>query len=760
MKHKAKRAASLALGLALALQVGAAASAQGLPTGGYENGAAALNLTQIARYSSGQYNVDGGVMEIVTYNSDTGYAYAINGQSGKLAAIPLSGLTAGVHVEELPGTDIDVKALVEAEDSSFQYGDMTSVAISPDNTTLAAALQAEGHNDPGRVALFTCGEDGSLALQGLVETGAQPDMVTFADNATALTADEGEPREGYGENTVDPKGTVTVVDVEKGESTVVDFSAFDAQRDALAEDGVVLKKDTAPSVDLEPEYIAVAEGKAYVTLQENNAIAVLDVASKTFEGVYPIGFENYSKTPIDIDKKDDAYAPKTYEGLMGIRMPDAIAAYTVGGETYLVTANEGDAREWGDEDAGTFYLNEEEVDFGDEGAVSPAGTITGESGLTGKVVFFKSEDFDGLDGTKDYLFGGRTFTIFQVTEQGLAEVFTSGGDFESLTAKYVSDYYNTSNDNAVLDDRSGKKGPEPESVTVGEVNGRTYAFVALERTGGIMVYDVTDPENAASVNYINTRDFDAIVEGSEQYEDGELDKWVTGGDVAPEGLLFLDREKSPNGEPLLLAACEVSGTVAVYQLGDKALTVLPFADVEEGRWYVEAVRYAYENSLMEGTSGTAFAPETNLSRAMAVQILFNLEGQPDVSDENLENPYTDVDGEAWYAEAVYWARLHKVAEGDGDGTFRPGDEISREEFAQMLYNYAKYNGCDLSAEGDLGRFPDGDSVQEWALPAMAWANGNELINGHDDGTLDPAGNTTRAQAAAILMRFDQNLVQQ
>ena len=406
MKHKAKRAASLALGLALALQVGAAASAQGLPTGGYENGAAALNLTQIARYSAGQYNVDGGVMEIVTYNSDTGYAYAINGQSGKLAAIPLSGIAAGVHVEELSGTDIDVKALVEAEDDAFQYGDMTSVAISPDNTTLAAALQAEGHNDPGRVALFTCGEDGSLTLQGLVETGAQPDMVTFADNATALTADEGEPREGYGEGTVDPKGSVTVVDVENGESTVVDFSAFDSQRDALAEGGVVLKKDTAPSVDLEPEYIAVAEGKAYVTLQENNAIAVLDIASKTFEGVYPIGFEDYGKTLIDLDKKDDAYAPKTYEGLLGIRMPDAIAAYTLEGKTYLVTANEGDAREWGDEDAGTFYLNEEEVDFGDEGAASPAGSITGESGLTGKVVFFKSEDFDGLDGTKDYLFGG------------------------------------------------------------------------------------------------------------------------------------------------------------------------------------------------------------------------------------------------------------------------------------------------------------------------------------------------------------------
>ena len=759
MKHKAKRAASLALGLALALQVGAAASAQSLPTGGYENGAAALNLTQIARYSSGQYNVDGGVMEIVAYNSGTGYAYAINGQSGKLAAIPLSGLAAGVHVEELPGMDIDVKALVEAEDSAFQYGDMTSVAISPDNATLAAALQAEGHNDPGRVALFTCGEDGSLTLQGLVETGAQPDMVTFADSATALTADEGEPREGYGEGTVDPKGTVTVVDVEKGESTVVDFSAFDAQRDALAKAGVVLKKDTAPSVDLEPEYIAVAEGKAYVTLQENNAIAALDIASKTFEGVYPLGFEDYGETPIDLDKKDDAYAPKTYEGLLGIRMPDAIAAYTVGGETYLATANEGDAREWGDEDAGTFYLNEEEVDFGDEGAASPAGTITGESGLTGKVVFFKSGDFDGLDETKDYLFGGRTFTIFQVTKNGLEGVFTSGGEFESLTAKYVPDFYNTSNDNAVLDDRSGKKGPEPESVTVGAVNGRTYAFVALERTGGIMVYDVSDPESTAFVNYINTRDFEAIVEGSEQYEDGELDKWVTGGDVAPEGLLFLDREKSPNGEPLLLAACEVSGTVAVYQLGDKALTVLPFADVEEGDWFLEAVQYVYKNSLMEGTGGTAFKPQTNLSRAMAVQILYNLEGQPDVSGEGLESLFTDVDGEAWYAEAVCWASLHKVAEGDGDGTFRPGDEISREEFAQMLYNYASYKDYDLTVQGDLSRFPDGDQVAGWAKSAMAWATGNKLFGGHDDGTLEPAGTTTRVQAATILMGFDQNLVQ-
>ena len=758
MKHKAKRAASLALGLGLALQLGTAASAQGVPTGGYENGTAALNLTQIARYSAGQYNVDGGVMEIVAYNQATEWAYAINGQSGKLAAIPLAGLTAGAHVEALTGTEIDVKALVEAEDSTFQYGDMTSVAISPDSTTLAAALQAQGSNDAGRVALFTCEEDGTLTLEALVETGAQPDMVTFAGDSVVLTADEGEPREGYGENIADPKGSVTVVDVEAQESTVVDFSAFDSQRDQLAEDGIVLKKGSAPSVDLEPEYIAVSGGKAYVTLQENNAIAVLDIESQAFEGVYSAGFEDHSTTAIDLDKKDDAYDPQTYESLLGIRMPDGIAAFTVEGTTYLVTANEGDAREWGDEDQGTFYLSEDERDFGEEGVTSPTGAITAEnSGLEGKVVFFKTEDFDGLDPEKDYVFGGRSFTVFQATENGLEEVFTSGDDFEALTAQYVPEYFNASNDNAVLDDRSGKKGPEAESVTVGTVDGKTYAFVALERTGGVMAYDVTDPEAITFVNYVNTRDFGTTVEGSEEYEDGELDKWVTGGDVAPEGLLFLDAASSPNGEPLLLAACEVSGTVAVYQLGSEDLTVLPFTDVDSDDWFLAAVQYVYENDRMAGTSSTTFQPEVNLTRAMAAQVLYNLEGQPAVSGDTT---FTDAAAAGeWAVKAITWAEQTGVVAGIGDGLFDPTANVTREEFAQMMYNYASYKEYDLTLEGDLSQFEDASAISGWAETAMSWANGSGLINGHDDGTIDPQGTTTRAQAASILMNFDQNVAE-
>ena len=186
---------------------------------------------------------------------------------------------------------------------------------------------------------------------------------------------------------------------------------------------------------------------------------------------------------------------------------------------------------------------------------------------------------------------------------------------------------------------------------------------------------------------------------------------------------------------------------------------LPFEDVAPGAWYEEAVRYAYFHNIMEGMSETEFAPATALTRAMAVQILYNLEGQPDLSGENLGYPYEDVNAQAWYGDAVYWARITGVSTGYGDGTFQPGDSITRQEFAQMLYNYAKYKGYDLSAEGDLSTFPDANSIADWAEIAMSWANGNELINGHDDGALEPGGTATRAQAASILMQFDQSLVE-
>ena len=540
--------------IAATLCAAVAFPAAAMSTAGYENGNSSLDITMSAHYTSGSFNADGGVMEIVAYNKANGHAYAVNGQDGVLASIDIAG-----GDTELSSVDIDVKALVS--DSDFTYGDMTSVAVSPDGSLIATALQDADYDEEGRIALFSSDSDGSIELLKVYEAGIQPDMVTFSpDERYVLTADEGEPREGYDED--DPEGSVTVVSLEDDIVSVIGFEAFDnpLARKALADKGIIMQKGTVPSEDFEPEYIAVGNNKAYITLQEANAVAVLDLDSILFTGIYTVGLEDYSIVPVDIDKKDDAYNPRTYETLRGIRMPDGIAYFSVDGNDYIVTANEGDAREWGD------YLNEDERNFGD-GNVSPTGAITAEnSGLDGKVVFLASDDYDGLDNGIDYLYGGRTMTIFRVDDNGLEEVFTTADDTERITYSYLPEYYNASNDNAVLDDRSGKKGPEAEAVTVGEVNGRIYAFLALERTGGIIIYDVTDPENSKYVNYINTRDFTSIVSGSEIYEDGELDKWVTGGDVAPEGLAFASAEDSPTGEALLIAAFEVSGTVAVYTL--------------------------------------------------------------------------------------------------------------------------------------------------------------------------------------------------
>ena len=183
-----------------------------------------------------------------------------------------------------------------------------------------------------------------------------------------------------------------------------------------------------------------------------------------------------------------------------------------------------------------------------------------------------------------------------------------------------------------------------------------------------------------------------------------------------------------------------------------------FSDVTTNDWFLEAAEYAYKHGIMTGVGGNRFHPNGIVDRSTAVQIFYNLEGRPDISDEDQGYPYSDVDAGEWYGNAVYWARITGVAEGDGDGTFRPTDSVTRQEFAQMLYNYASYKGYDLTASGDLSTFPDSRKIADWAQTAMSWANGNGLINGHDNGLIDPTGTATRAQAASILMKFRQRFV--
>ena len=275
---------------------------------------------------------------------------------------------------------------------------------------------------------------------------------------------------------------------------------------------------------------------------------------------------------------------------------------------------------------------------------------------------------------------------------------------------------------------SGQWPGKPEPVPIPP----TYAVTAPETTGGTVTVSPSRASRGRTVTITATPDLG----------------------FALESLTVLDSR----GQPLELT--NKGNGKYTFTMPSSRVTVeatftpapLPFEDVAPGAWYESAVRYAYFHNIMEGMSETEFAPATALTRAMAVQILYNLEGQPIVSGDN---EFTDVSG--WYETAVTWAAETGVAEGYGDGTFQPGDSITRQEFAQMLYNYAKYKGYDLTAEGDLSQFPDSSSVANWAETAMSWANGNKLINGHDDGTIDAAGAGTRAQAASILMKLDQNI---
>ena len=232
--------------------------------------------------------------------------------------------------------------------------------------------------------------------------------------------------------------------------------------------------------------------------------------------------------------------------LFGMYEPDSIASYRVKGRTYLVTANEGDAREWPGfvEEARVSTLTLDSAAFPD------AATLRLPANLGRHTVTRTLGDADG-NGTYEKLFtlGGRSFSIWSTDG---TQVYDSGSDLERITAGAVPANFNASNSNSTFDDRSDNKGPEPEAVTVGEIGGRTYAFIGLERVGGIVMYDVTDPTTPLFVDYLNNRNFAAGT-----------------GDLGPEGLTFIPARESPNGQPMLVAANEISGTVTLYSIASK-----------------------------------------------------------------------------------------------------------------------------------------------------------------------------------------------
>ncbi|MCA9070715.1 MAG: choice-of-anchor I family protein, partial [Planctomycetaceae bacterium] len=355
----------------------------------------------------------------------------------------------------------------------------------------------------------------------------------------------------------DPKGSVSIIDLSNGVANATvqtaDFTSFDGQEASLKAQGVRLFPDKSVSEDVEPEYIAISPDglTARVTLQEANAFGVLDIATATFTAIQPLGAKDHNLPGNGLDPSDkDSGINIANWNVFGLYMPDAVASFAVGGQTYYITANEGDDR-GEDERIEDLTL--------DPTAFPNASFLQQEENLGRLGVSTIDGDIDD-DGDYDQLFtyGARSFTIWDSNGN---IVFDSGDQIEQITAAAFPADFNSNNDeNDSFESRSDNKGPEPEAVTTGVINGRTFAFVGLERIGGIMVYDVTNPSAPVFMDYLNNRDFSVDA----QLPDDSTNPAV--GDLGVEGLIFISAEDSPNGAPLVVAANEISGTVTFFQI--------------------------------------------------------------------------------------------------------------------------------------------------------------------------------------------------
>lgn len=296
----------------------------------------------------------------------------------------------------------------------------------------------------------------------------------------------------------------------------------------------------------------------------------------------------------------------------------------------------------------------------------------------------------------------------------------------------------------------------------GELCAAVENNVVTEETSAVFV-DVTGEQKTVwlsdedyTVEFVST-DTGSMDYTIEEYKNGMISRTLAFDDVplskgiSYEGDVPVDLDISATNYVLTSNTGKVIYADRDYSENDPPSFNLPFTDISSSDWFFEKVQYVYENNIMVGVSNTKFDPYATLDRAQAVQILYNLEGQPRVTGST---SFSDVAGH-WAIQAIQWASEEGIAAGDGDGTFRPNDSITREEFAQMLYNYSRYKWYDISASGDLAKFQDTDKVSDWAITAIKWANGHGLINGHDDGTIDPQGPAQRCQAASILCQYNQ-----
>ena len=494
-----------------------------------------LTLTHLGSFNNGTAGVNSA--EIVAYDSASHRLFIANSIGAKIDIV-----------------DFDNPAspsLITSVAVNPTYGNINSIAVK--NGIVAAAIENLTPELPGKIVFF----DTNGVFISQVNAGAMPDMITFNHAGTkVLTANEGQPNDAY---TADPEGSVTIVDISGGVAAVTQsnvttatFTSFNPQIAMLKSQGIrIFGPGATVAQDMEPEYITISDNDqtAWVTCQENNAIAVINLTNNTITQLFPLGTKDHLLGSNSLDASDQGTAIQIANWpVKGVYMPDAVAQYTVNGQTYLVTANEGDAREYnGYEETGR---------LGDATYVLDSMTFPYREALKANIgrinITTASGDTDN-DGDFDeiHVYGGRSFTIWNAATGAL--VWDSGNELEEITSRHPTwgVLFNAHNENNTLKNRSDDKGPEPEGVAVAQIGNNVYAFIALERIGGCMVYNVTNPNAPAYVTYVNTRTLASY-----------------GGDNGAEGIIYIDSASSPNGLPIVVVANEISSTLSFFQVGD------------------------------------------------------------------------------------------------------------------------------------------------------------------------------------------------
>ncbi len=489
-----------------------------------------LDFNPLGIYST--FLFDQGGCEIVQFDAGTQRLYVVNGGNERIDV-----LDASPTGELAFAFSIDI--------ASYGAG-IQSIAIR--NGVLGAAIAAAIDTDPGVAAFFDL--DGNPL--GSVQTGVLPDMIGCSDDGRYwVTADEGQPNDAYDN---DPVGGVTIIEFTKT-GPIARVITFETVDPAVVEGPIVLSGPNADfAADLEPEFIAFSSDstRAFVSCQEANCIATLELASGEWLSVKGLGFKDHMlpENALDASDRDDAIRIANWP-ISGILMPDGIARFTIDGVDYIATANEGDGRDYGG------YSNETRVKdvVLDPVAFPDAASLQLQANL-GRIKMDASQGDIDNDGDYDalYSFGGRSMSILDASGHLIAD---TGRLMEEVTATLLPDFFNSTNDeNDTFDNRSDDKGPEPEGIAVGMVGGRTVAFVGLERIGGVMAFDVSDPTSPVYAGYVNTRDFagDPLA--------------FTAGDLGPEGIDFIAAADSPTGRPMLAVGFEISGTARLIEIAE------------------------------------------------------------------------------------------------------------------------------------------------------------------------------------------------